>query len=81
MNIIKNSKDWSPDNADDLQVLVFAIGKINGIEPMRDWFKGLYEVLLGKSDGPRFGSFIEAWGAVETAELIENALENGFSRD
>ena len=81
MNVLEDSKDWSPDNADDLQVLVFAIGKINGIEPMRDWFKALYEVLLGKSDGPRFGSFIAIYGAEETAKLIENALENGFSRD
>ena len=68
--------NWSPDNADDLQTLVFAIGKLYGFDPMRDWFKALYEVLFGDSDGPRFGSFIHVYGAVETAELIHDTLEN-----
>ncbi len=34
-----------------------------------------YEVLLGTSDGPPFGGFIDTYGADETADLIEKALE------
>ncbi len=42
-------------DADALQSMVFAVGKDHGFEPLRDWFKALYEVLLGASEGPRFG--------------------------
>ncbi len=57
-----------------LQSLVFAVGKAHGFEPLRDWFKALYEVLLGASQGPRFGGFIALYGVDETVALIERAL-------
>ena len=41
---------------------------------MRDWFKALYEVLLGASQGPRFGGFIALYGVDETVALIDRAL-------
>jgi lysyl-tRNA synthetase class 1 len=40
-----------------------------------DWFKAIYEVLLGQSQGPRFGSFIELYGVAETRALIDKALK------
>lgn len=40
----------------------------------RTWFSALYEVLLGKSDGPRFGGTIAVMGVPETVALIEAAL-------
>ena len=67
--------NWSPDNEGNLKTLLYAIGTIRGFDPMRDWFKALYEVLLGTSDGPPFGGFIDTYGADETADLIEKALE------
>ena len=45
-----------------LQTIVFAVGKDHGFEPLRDWFKALYEVLLGQSQGPRFGGFVALYG-------------------
>ncbi|GGB05486.1 lysine--tRNA ligase [Allosediminivita pacifica] len=57
-----------------LQTLVFAVGKDHGFEPLRDWFKALYEVLLGQSQGPRFGGFIALYGVEESAQLIEKGL-------
>ena len=57
-----------------LQSIVFAIGKNHGFEPLRDWFKALYEVLLGASQGPRFGGFIALYGIDETIALIEQGL-------
>ena len=57
-----------------LQSLVFAVGKEHGFEPLRDWFKALYEVLLGQSQGPRFGGFIALYGVGETVALIERGL-------
>jgi lysyl-tRNA synthetase, class I len=60
--------------AEALQTLTFEIGKAHGFENLRDWFKALYEVLLGQEQGPRFGSFIALYGVEETAGLIGRAL-------
>lgn len=57
-----------------LQSIVFAVGKNHGFEPLRDWFKAIYEVLLGASQGPRFGSFIALYGVEESIALIEKGL-------
>ncbi|WP_172298427.1 lysine--tRNA ligase [Pseudoruegeria sp. HB172150] len=60
---------------EELQSMVFAVGKEHGFEPLRDWFKALYEVLLGASQGPRFGGFIALYGVDETIALIGAGLE------
>jgi len=65
--------DAGPD-ADALQAMVFAVGKDHGFEPLRDWFKALYEVLLGASDGPRFGGLVALYGVSESIALIEDGL-------
>ncbi|MBL4628983.1 MAG: lysine--tRNA ligase, partial [Roseicyclus sp.] len=57
-----------------LQTIVFAVGKEHNFEPLRDWFKALYEVCLGASQGPRFGGFIALYGLPETVQLIEDGL-------
>ena len=62
-------------DAEDLQTLVFSVGKDHEFENLRDWFKAIYEVCLGQSQGPRFGGFIKLYGVVETAKLIEDALD------
>ena len=54
--------------------MVFAVGTQHQFEPLRDWFTALYEVLLGASQGPRFGGFIALFGVEETVALIERAL-------
>jgi lysyl-tRNA synthetase class 1 len=59
---------------ESLQTLVFAVGKGHGFDPLRDWFKALYEVLLGQSQGPRFGGFIALYGVDETVSLIKQGL-------
>ncbi|MFP4326712.1 MAG: lysine--tRNA ligase [Paracoccaceae bacterium] len=60
-------------DAEELQALVFACGR-ERFDPLRDWFKALYEVLLGASQGPRFGGFIALYGVQETVALIDKAL-------
>lgn len=40
----------------------------------RAWFQALYEVLLGKSEGPRFGGTVAVMGVPEAVALIEGAL-------
>ena len=57
-----------------IQTEVFSAGKALEFENLRDWFKSLYEVLLGQSQGPRFGSFAAIYGLPETIALIRSAL-------
>ena len=63
--------------ADALQTLVYEIGKHEefGFAALRDWFKALYETLLGSSQGPRMGSFIALYGIANTRRLIAEALD------
>ncbi len=60
--------------ASAIQDEVYAVGKRHGFENLRDWFRALYEVLFGQSQGPRFGSFVALYGLSECVALIENAL-------
>jgi lysyl-tRNA synthetase, class I len=59
---------------ESLQNIVYEIGKTGGFENLRDWFKALYETLLGSSAGPRMGSFIALYGIDNTRRLIAEAL-------
>jgi lysyl-tRNA synthetase class 1 len=63
-------------SAEDLQTIVYEIGKQEafGFESLRDWFKALYETLLGSEQGPRMGSFIALYGIAPTRTLIAEAL-------
>ena len=54
-----------------IQGEVYAVGKAHEFEPLRAWFQALYEVLLGASQGPRFGSFAAIYGLPQTIALIE----------
>jgi lysyl-tRNA synthetase class 1 len=63
-------------SAEDLQTMVYEIGKQEafGFENLRDWFRTLYETLLGSEQGPRMGSFIALYGIAPTRKLIAEAL-------
>ena len=61
-------------DAELIQAEVYEAGKAAGFEPLRAWFQALYEVLLGQSQGPRFGSFAAIFGLERTIALIEQAL-------
>ena len=61
-------------DAEALQTMVFAVGTDHGFEPLRSWFSTLYEVLLGQSQGPRFGGFIALYGIDNSRRLIAEAL-------
>ncbi|MXO68022.1 lysine--tRNA ligase [Altererythrobacter marinus] len=67
--------------AEELQTIVYEIGKQEefGFESLRDWFRALYETLLGSSQGPRVGSFIALYGIADTRRLIAEALARARS--
>jgi len=74
-DLVERLKDYDGGLEDEaLQTIVFAVGKDHGFDPLRDWFKALYEVLMGASQGPRFGGFIALYGIPETIALIEDGL-------
>lgn len=65
-------------SAEDIQNIVYTIGKDPhyGFEALRDWFKALYQTLLGADQGPRMGSFIALYGIGNSRRLIAQALES-----
>jgi len=67
------AEDTSPE---DLQNMIYEIGKNEayGFASLRDWFKALYETLLGSEQGPRMGSFIALYGVANSRRLIAEAL-------
>ena len=64
-----------------IQNEVYAVGKAHAFEPLRAWFAALYEVLLGASQGPRFGSFAAIYGLPQTIALIEDGAAGRLAPD
>ena len=62
-------------DAETIQTEVYRVGKESGFDPLRDWFRALYETLLGTSAGPRMGTFIAMVGLDVTRRLIREALD------
>lgn len=58
----------------DVQSIVYSIGKDSGME-LREWFKLLYESLLGQTEGPRMGNFFALYGLKNSVELINTAIQ------
>jgi lysyl-tRNA synthetase class 1 len=67
--------------AEAIQHEVFEIGKRHfSKEQLRQWFQALYEILLGQSQGPRFGSFVALYGRAESRGLIGRALSGELTK-
>nr|WP_246018377.1 lysine--tRNA ligase [Pelagibacterium montanilacus] len=66
-------------DAEALQTIVYEVGKSFAFPNLRDWFKALYQVLLGQDQGPRFGSFIALYGVDETRALIAQGLSGALA--
>ncbi len=62
-------------DAEKVQFEVYEVGKRHQFEPLRDWFKAIYEVLFGQTQGPRFGSFAALFGCAQTAKMIRETLQ------
>ena len=61
---------------EDIQSMVYSIGKENGYEKkLREWFILIYEILFGSKDGPRMGFFISFFGVKETIKLINEKIK------
>ena len=60
--------------AKDIQTVVYTVGKTTNLE-LKNWFKLLYESLLGQSEGPRMGSFFALYGLQNSIDLINNVIK------
>jgi len=60
--------------AEQIQYEVFEVGKRHPFPNLRLWFALLYECLLGRSEGPRFGHFVHMYGVHKTVQLIDEKL-------
>lgn len=71
---IKDMLKSSPKDisGEEIQNRIYTIGTNAGYENLRDFFKELYEILLGQTQGPRLGSFIKLFGIDETIKLIDS---------
>ena len=75
-DLIAVLESLAPDTSgEDIQTQVYEVGKRHGFENLRDWFKALYEVALGQSQGPRIGSFFALYGIKESIAMLRNALD------
>ncbi|MCT4655907.1 MAG: lysine--tRNA ligase [Cohaesibacter sp.] len=69
------------NDAEALQTEVFSVGKDHEFDNLREWFKAIYQVLLGQDQGPRFGSFIALYGVENTCALIEKGLSGALKAE
>ncbi len=63
----------TPPDPDALQTMAFQVAKDRDIKA-REWFRTLYRVFLGQSQGPRIGSFIALLGYSKSVERLEAHL-------
>jgi lysyl-tRNA synthetase class 1 len=61
-------------DAEAYQTQVYEAGKAAGYANLRDWFRALYEILIGSENGPRMGSFIALYGLGASRALIADAV-------
>jgi len=55
-----------------IQFEVYEVGKTHySKERLREWFKAIYEIVLGQESGPRFGAFAAMFGIHKTIDLLE----------
>ncbi|UFX98521.1 lysine--tRNA ligase [Candidatus Gromoviella agglomerans] len=61
------------DDAAKFQHIAYETGKKHNIE-LAEWFKTIYQVILGQNSGPRIGNFIELYGAKNFTQLMKTRL-------
>ena len=72
--LLETDKDFTSEM---IQTEIYEIGKKHNFENLRDFFKLIYQVLLGQEQGPRLGSFIKLYGIEKTIKLIDGVLKSG----
>ncbi len=63
----------SEEEPEDIQNTIYQIAKSNDVQP-KDFFKILYQIILGTSRGPKIGPFISDIGRKKVAKTISEYL-------
>ncbi len=74
-DVLKNQINENT-SAEEIQTLLYEVGKKNEFQNLKDFFKLVYQVLLGQEQGPRLGSFIKLYGVHETIKIIDQKLKS-----
>ena len=81
-NLINNLRELRNDaTSEEIQSIVFKVGKESGYENLREWFSCLYETALGQSSGPRMGGFIKLYGINKSIKLLESVINGGLVKN
>ena len=75
INVLENEISVN-SSAEDIQTLLYEVGKKYKFDNLKDFFKLVYQVLLGQDQGPRLGSFIKLFGIRETIDYIKKLIDN-----
>ena len=75
INVLENEVT-EKSSSEDIQTLLYDIGKKHEFENLKDFFKLVYQVMLGQEQGPRLGSFFKLFGLRETIDYIKKLIDN-----
>ncbi|MGC0371468.1 MAG: hypothetical protein DGJ47_000157 [Rickettsiaceae bacterium] len=62
------------ETGEEIQKQIYAIGMEANYDNLRDFFKEIYQILLGQEQGPRLGSFFKLYGIESTITLIRSKI-------
>ena len=74
INTLENKVDDN-SSSEEIQTLLYEVGKKHNFENLKDFFKIVYQVILGQQQGPRLGSFIKLFGITETIDYLKNLID------
>ena len=75
INVLEN-QITDDSSSEDIQTLLYEVGKKYNFENLKEFFKLVYQVVLGQDQGPRLGSFIKLFGIRETIDYIKKLIDN-----
>ena len=61
------------EDPEDIQNTIYQIAKANDVQP-KDFFKILYQIILGTSRGPKIGPFITDIGRKQVAKTLSEYI-------
>lgn len=75
LDLRRQLQDLGPDATEgSIGDVVYDVGKRPPFETLRDWFRFLYQALLGRDEGPRFSTFVALYGIPNTLRLIDEVV-------
>ena len=75
INVLENEVAEN-SSSEDIQTLLYEVGKKHKFENLKDFFKLVYQVMLGQDQGPRLGSFFKLFGLRETIDYLKKLIDN-----